>query len=302
MKLKVHNIIFTILFFSPLFCWASPKEISASEHYEASFNIAKDDVLQIQANFSSFVIENWDKSEIEIKGDVNVVSRNEEKAQKLLKNIKVNISQSGNTVLLEVDLGDKNQSWDNNGTNEMDIKFTIKAPHWIRLAAKISFGKLNAQKITNEAKISVDYGECDIEYLGADNNQLDFAFSNSKISSFGGGTVKNAYSEMLLRKVDGNLNLESSYGKTSIESLSNQTTKIRIENNFGETNIQTDSNMTYAIESDSEFGEVNVSGKWKKETLESDWQSESFTGTLGDGSSTNASIKIDNSFGEVSIR
>ena len=64
MKLKAHNIALLIFLVAPLFSWAKNGEVTASKHYEESFSISEEGQLYLDASFSSFTIEIWDKNAV----------------------------------------------------------------------------------------------------------------------------------------------------------------------------------------------------------------------------------------------
>ncbi len=298
MKLKAHNIALLIFLIAPLFSWAKKGEVTASKHYEESFSISEGGQLDLDASFSSFSLEVWDKNEVFISGDVNIEASNQKKADKLLENFEVKMSQSGNTVNCEVGMGGNN-SWNTNGSTEMNVRFVIKAPSWILLDANLSFGELELNSLKN-AKLNIEYSELNAGSLEGSNNEVDMSFSDASIGNFGGGKLENSYGELSIGKLSGNTDLENSYGEMKIQTLTNSVKSLDIENSFGETTVTVPSSMTYDINSESSFGEVKIKGDWNEKSSDSDFQEEEKRGTLGSGSS-NGSIEVECSFGEVKI-
>ncbi|MFK7756170.1 MAG: DUF4097 family beta strand repeat-containing protein [Flavobacteriales bacterium] len=297
MKLKAHNIAVLLFLIAPIYSWA--KDVAtASKHYEERFSISQGGELDLDADFSGFEIEIWDKNEVFISGDVNIEAGSQKKADKLVESFTVNMSKSGNTVKCEVSLGGDN-TWNSNGSTEMDVEFVIKAPSWILVNANISFGKLDFSALTN-ANIDMEYGSLKAGAFEGNNNNLNSSFGSASIDTFSGGKVDNAYGEVSIGTLDGNAEVENSYGELNIQSLSASVKNLDVENSFGETNINIPSLLTYDIDSESSFGEVKIKGKWNERSQESDFQDEDKKGTLGTGTS-NGTIEVECSFGEVKI-
>ena len=72
---------------------------------EKSHKVNTSTVLRIENKFGKIEINSWDKSEFSIKVEMIAKARNEDRAQRILDNIDVDVNESSNTFRSQFELG-----------------------------------------------------------------------------------------------------------------------------------------------------------------------------------------------------
>jgi len=300
MNFKPYKTAALLLMIIPLLAFAKKEDYEASKHYEESYSISKGHGLNIEGSFASFEVVTWNKSEIKITGDVSISAKSQKKADEMVDDYEVQMSNSGTTVNLLVKLESKAKGWSNN-SSDTDVRFVVNAPSWVNFESFISFGNLDIDELSSECDIDIEYGNLDANSLLSPNAEIEVSFGNAEIAKMAGGKLENSYGQVELEMLTGPMVLENSYGELRIGQMNSGANSIKIDNSFGEVSVVMPSSNSYDVTSESSFGSVKIKGDWNETHHDSDFQSEEKRGTLGSGS-TVGTIEVENSFGEVSLK
>lgn len=298
MKLKTYKTALLLIALLPITLIAKKAEYEASKHYEETYSIGKNHKLEIEGSFASFELVNWDKDEIHISGDVKVSARNQAKADEMIENYTVEMSNSGSIVKLKVSL-DSNKNKGSSNTDS-DVKFTIKAPEWVKLKSRITFGNLDMASKNAETDIYMEYGNLSAIALMGSDNSLSVSFGNINVQDFGGGSLSASFGSAEIAEIKGNTSIESSYSQCQIAGLNGSVKTLDIANSFGQISLSLSAQQAYEVVSNSSFGELSIKGQWNEKHYKSEYDSEQKEGVFGKGNVA-GKIKIENSFGNVKI-
>ncbi|MEM7162363.1 MAG: DUF4097 family beta strand repeat-containing protein [Bacteroidota bacterium] len=299
MKLKTYSIGFFLFALLPLAAFANKSDYEAKKHFEETYSISKNHTLEIEGSFASFEVVTWNQNEVHISGDITITAKNQAKADQLLNEYEVKMSNSGDKVSLSVRLESKNKD-KNSSKMESDVKFTIKAPEWLKLDAHVAFGNLDLARNTAENAIEMEYGNLSATALDGANNMIHMSFGNVNMENFGGGDLTALFSKVEIDEVKGNSKIESSYSTCQIHAMNANVKEVTIGNSFGDTSLSIPAQNSYEIESSSSFGSMKVKGPWNEKYYKSEFDSEQKKGTFGNGAVI-GSITVNNSFGSVKV-
>ncbi|RZK46393.1 MAG: hypothetical protein EOO87_23650, partial [Pedobacter sp.] len=88
-----------------------------SKTFSKSFNLDKGDKINLNNQFGSITIKIWNKNEIKVDADIKAYAKSEDEAQKLLDDVSVNATKSGDLVAYKTNMGDRNGNWGSNVKN-----------------------------------------------------------------------------------------------------------------------------------------------------------------------------------------
>jgi hypothetical protein len=188
----------------------------AKQEYAEAFNVSRGVTLSSDTKYSDIELLAWDKDIIDILVVVEVDASSKSKAEDALKKVKVHMSKSGNTVLLDTEL---EQGWSKNVKTKIDI--TINAPAYINLNLDNSYGDLFIQEVSGHTLLDLAYCNLKAGTLSRGDekpyNKLKLAYSNGVIDRAGWMELEVAYSDMEINASE-MLSMESKYSKLTGES------------------------------------------------------------------------------------
>ena len=229
-----------------------------------SFDVNKDATLSVKNKFGKVQCENWDKNSISIEVTITVQASSQEKANKYLDKIKIEITGSSSLVTaitsMEDNLFDK-------GNNEMSIDYMINIPGTINVELTNKFGDIILSEVGGTSIIDLGYGTIDAKKLLGNTNKLDIEFSDGyigyiksanmdlkyselKIDEVSDMTVESKFSELNIGKIDV-LTLETGYDDDFVGYVRN----IDIEADFSDVEVRT---VEQTLTANFDYGELKV--------------------------------------------
>ena len=193
------------------------KEKKINKEYTVNANAA----LEIDNSYGNIDVVSWSENRTVIEVHIITNGDNEEKVKEKLKDIDVEFSATASRVSAKTGFkGKKNGSWSwfggKNKNVHMEINYTVKVPVTNSVDLNNDYGAINLDKLEGHAKISCDYGQIIVGELMADNNYLNFDYTNnSTIGYMKSGKINADYSGFTLEKV-GNLELTADYTKSEV--------------------------------------------------------------------------------------
>lgn len=278
---------FCLLLFLVLFCselgWAGKLESSKKKEIIKSFNVGKNDILQVDNRFGNITVAHWNKNEVFIRVLIEVKVRNEEKVQAIMDCINIRMEKTGNTVSAVTNL--RSQNGNNGGKQSFTINYYVNMPSDLTCAMTqkfgnivmpemnngkcnlhVKYGNLNGGNFTGALNIGIQYGNMVISDV--DNATLELAYCNkSSIRNASQLNIDSKYSDLTLGNVC-KMNVESKYGDVRINKLDDGYMELKYGNcKIGELKhsirVEELSYSTLTIkELAAKFDEVNVDAKF----------------------------------------
>ena len=119
-----------------LFCsvsgWAAKQESIKKKEINKSFNVGKNDILQVDNRYGNITVTHWSKSEVSIRVVIEAKARNDEKAQAIIDRVNIRMEKMGNTVSAVTSLRSQNGIVlkVNSLLQQRNLGFTAKSPRW----------------------------------------------------------------------------------------------------------------------------------------------------------------------------
>jgi DUF4097 and DUF4098 domain-containing protein YvlB len=169
---SIFYLTISILSLFLLLSSSSYADREVKETEEETFEMEPGGTLKISANEGYIDIRSWDRSEVEIRMTKYARGKNKREAQRLLKDIEVEIERTGNRLIIrERDFGDESYSlfdlFDPDTWNRMSgrgtwIDFELKVPREIDLDIITDEGDIAVSNVEGDFEIDTDEGDIEL--------------------------------------------------------------------------------------------------------------------------------------------
>ncbi|MEP5612679.1 MAG: hypothetical protein ABJP45_10545 [Cyclobacteriaceae bacterium] len=176
---------------------------------EKSYNVDPTTLLDIENKFGRIEINSWDKSEFSIRVEIIGKSRNDERAQRIIDNIDIDISEGSEQISFETTLG-KSKNRDNDG---FEVNYTISMPEINPLEIRNSFGDVLMGDRAGDLDIHVSYGSMRVGDV-AGSTDLKLSFGSGEINNIQDGDLVIKYSDF---NIESAKELELNQGFSDVE-------------------------------------------------------------------------------------
>jgi hypothetical protein len=195
-------------------------KIEKKKTYKKEYNVNDNNTLHIDNEYGNINITTWNENRIYIEVIVTASAKEEKWVDSKLDEIKIYMSQTGNSVSARTEISDDNWNWGfSNKKIQFKIDYFIKMPIKNNVILNNEYGRISLSELEGESKISCDYGGITIGELKNSNNHLDLEYCNNSTIEYAKNiNIEAAYSSLQLTKID-NSTLSAAYCKTIIESV-----------------------------------------------------------------------------------
>ena len=276
MKLPFKILIVLLVLPALVFANENPKfkgKYTKTKTINKEYTVNAEAALLVVNRYGNIDIITWNENRTVIEVVITTNGNNEEMVQKKLDAINVEFSGNASKVIAKTIIkGKKGSSWSLWGKNKnnvsMEINYTIKLPVTNSVDLSNDYGAISINNLDGHARISCDYGQVIIGALNADNNYLDFDYTqNSTIGYMKSGKINADYSGFVLKKTErlelnadytgseitevADLNYNSDYGKIKVGKAG----KINGRGDYTPLNVGT---LSGAMNINTDYGSVTV--------------------------------------------
>ena len=226
MKLALQYKLFAYLLLLPLVMIANngngkDGKYKKEKTITKTFNVNDNATLKVDNSYGNLDIVTWDGNTIDFEIKITTTGDNEEKVQEKLDDITVDFSSSPDLVTA-ITKFNKNKgkswwSWTNSNNVQMKINYIIKMPITNNVNLNNDYGNINLGKLEGRAELNCDYGKITTKELMADNNSINFDYSNNCYFEFiKGGKIDADYSGFTVSKANA-LEINADYTQSKVE-------------------------------------------------------------------------------------
>ena len=224
MKTKLQFKAIVTLLLIPSFIFSLTNEGVKHEKRKVikkEYTVNANATLNIDNSYGNIDIVTWNENRVEIEVTITTKSSNEEKAQKKLDDITVEFSATNDYVSAKTKFNkSKSSSWWNWGKNNnvnMEINYVVKLPVTNSVDLDNNYGSINLDKLEGHAKIDCDYGQITTKELMADDNIINFDYTNnSHFEYIKSGKINADYSSYTVAKTK-KLDISADYTNSNVE-------------------------------------------------------------------------------------
>ncbi|SDE53480.1 hypothetical protein SAMN05216464_10769 [Mucilaginibacter pineti] len=212
--------------------------IEKIKNYSKSYSVDGNDVINIDNRFGKITVNTWAKNEVKVDVQIKVVANDDDKAQKLLDNVKIMDSKDGSDVFFKTYIksdDDNNGSWSSlfsgkrSSSHSISINYTVYMPAKSALNITNKYGSTNLPDLDGKLNINNSYGSLVAKVLSHTGNQIKVRYGSANIGSLNDSELDVAYGSLDLGDCN-KLNADVSYGSAKIGRI---TTSGNINLKFG---------------------------------------------------------------------
>jgi hypothetical protein len=220
------------------------KDAEFTREIKKEFNVNPDAKLVLENKYGDIRISNSTENKVTIVVQITVDARDLESAVKIFEKVKINFSNTPDLVEARtVTEGNLNVR------GRFSIDYIVTMPVTMSLEAENKFGDLVAGEIGGKAKITVGYGNLEINKLSNSDNLIEVKFGRSDIDWIKGAVMILKYSQFD-GDYAGSLNLNSSYSDFSANQV------IALDATFEGGNL--DLEATSVLTCRSKFSDISI--------------------------------------------
>jgi hypothetical protein len=206
-------------------------DVEKSKKIAKNYDVSQQVKLDIRNSFGKVHVNTWDKNTISV--DIEIIARmnSEERAQRLLDKIDIEINESSSVISFETKI---NKSMNNKNSEEFEINYMVNMPKKNVLNLKNSFGTTYLGESSADHTIKISYGDFKFENLTGNSNikisfsdgsmrgvtsgEIEIKYSDVEIGTLGNVKMEQGFSDVVIDKA-GTIDLESKYGDMEIGTV-----------------------------------------------------------------------------------
>ncbi len=196
-----------------------------TKSFSKSYSIGRGDKVNVSNIYGSLIIKTWDKNEVKVDADIRAFANSEDEAQKLIDNVSISSSKSGDEAVFKTQMEDRNGSWGNGSRNgkrwrrEVKIFMTVYLPSSVALSASQQYGNLEMPDFSGPTALKVQYGKLITGDLSNVNNFISAQYTSVDLKDVNKATIKQQYGSGLTIASIGDLNLNAQYATVRIGDI-----------------------------------------------------------------------------------
>ncbi|MCJ8208278.1 hypothetical protein MUY27_01070 [Mucilaginibacter sp. RS28] len=192
--------------------------------YTKSYNVDRDDQIQIDNRFGKVTVNTWNKNEVKVEVQVKADANEEEDAQKLLDNVTISDSKDGSLVSFKTNIGGESGSWGtwfNLGkvrTRKIEVNYTVYMPIKNSLSITNRYGNTELPELLGKVVVDNAYGSFTAKTLNNPACEIKVRYGSARIDNLVGSDLNVAYGNLVVGESD-KLNADISYGSAKIGKI-----------------------------------------------------------------------------------
>lgn len=196
-----------------------------SKSFSKSFGIGKGDKVSISNIYGNIIFKTWDKGEVKVDADIRAFANSDDEAQKLIDNVSILATKSGDEAAFKTQMENSNGNWGNGSRNgkrwrrEVKIFMTVYLPSNVALTASQQYGNVELPDFSGPTSLKVQYGKITTGDLSNANNFISAQYTTVNLQNVTKATIKQQYGSGLTIASVGDLNLNAQYATVRIGDI-----------------------------------------------------------------------------------
>lgn len=194
--------------------------------FSKSFAIDKNDKVNLANQYGSITIKTWSKNEVKVDVDIKAYAKTADEAKKLIDDLSIAATKTGDLVSFKTDRGDKNGNWGSNVRNgktiwrrEIKVHYVVYMPTGNSLTASQQYGNIILDDFSGPTSLKVQYGDIIAANLSNTNNYISIQYGKGHVKDMGGATIKHQYGNGFTLENVGNIDLNAQYTAVKIGNI-----------------------------------------------------------------------------------
>ncbi|MFI5451582.1 hypothetical protein ACHMWN_05435 [Pedobacter sp. UC225_61] len=194
--------------------------------FSKTFSVDKSDKINLSNRYGEMVIKIWDRNEIKVDADIKAYSTSDNDAQKLLDDVSITATKTGDLVTYKTNIEDKNSNWGKSIRNgkvlwrkEIKVNYVVYMPANNALTLSNMYGNVNMGNLAAALYAKVQYGNFTAGNLSSTNNYIFVQYGNTNVQELNKAVVKQQYGKGLTIGTVGTLDLDVQYAGADITNI-----------------------------------------------------------------------------------
>ncbi|MBB2146156.1 hypothetical protein GM921_11715 [Pedobacter sp. LMG 31464] len=196
--------------------------------FSKSFSLDKNDKINLSNQYGNIVIKTWDKDEIKVDVDIKAYAKTDEDAQKLLDDVSITATKTGDLVTYRTNVGERNGDWGRRVKNgktvwrrEAKVYYTVYMPSSNALTAGQSYGNITMDDFSGPTSLKVQYGNLITGDLRNTNNYVNVQYGKANLKNVNQARINHEYGGGLTVASINDLELDAQYTSVNIGTIKN---------------------------------------------------------------------------------
>ena len=211
---------------------------------EKNYKVGAATKLSIENKFGKVAINSWDKNEFDVKIEIIGKGRNEERAQRILDAIEIDITESSSEIVFETEF----DKFKNKNEEGFEINYTVYMPESNPLDIRNSFGDVTMGDRRGDLDLNVSYGSLRVGDATGD-VEIKLSFGSGSVNEIADGEVTVKYSNLEIENA-GRLDMNQGFSDVEI----NEVEDLEIDGKYGKLEIE----KAHKIDGDIQFSGFEI--------------------------------------------
>lgn len=197
-----------------------------SKSFTKSFTVDKNDKINLSNQYGTITIKTWDKNEIKVDVDMKAYAKTDDEAQKLIDDLSISATKSGDLVSYKTEMGDRNGNWGSSVKNgktiwrrEVKVYYTVYMPANNSLTVSQQYGNVIIGDFSGPTSLKLQYGNLTAGNLMNGNNYISIQYGKGEVKDMGGAQIKHQYGSGITLGTVSNLDLNAQYTSVKITAV-----------------------------------------------------------------------------------
>ncbi|WP_430409459.1 hypothetical protein [Kordia sp.] len=188
------------------------------------FSVASDALLKVSNSYGVVHMTSWDKNTVAIEVVIKTNGDSADKVSERLGQIDVDFNNTQSMVNASTRFG-KNKAkswwkWNKRNKVNVTVNYTIKFPKGNEVNVSNDYGSIFLNRAENKVSLNIDHGTMEIGELLADDNSLNFDYTNNvTIAYMKSGRINADYSSFTVNNAE-NIELNADHTKSQFGTIS----------------------------------------------------------------------------------
>jgi len=273
-----------------------------------TYNVGPDDRLSVDNSFGNVVVTTWDKNVIQVDIEIGVRASTDDKAQRMMDEIKVTDKQGSGEISFKTEIGKMNSKGNNNHSDDEEsrkfyVDYRISMPSKNALTIENSFGKTVIPDFTGKASLTSKFGELTTGNI-PNARLIHVEFGKAEIGPLNNAEVVFKFnSQSEIARLSGNSKVDVQFCSNVNIVVDNTVKELSLYQSYSTINLQVPEDLSAHFDVFTNFGSFKNKTRFEIDKESDDDNSGpkfdmNYSGTAGSGA---AKIKIKSSFGSVRV-
>lgn len=194
--------------------------------FSKSFAIDKSDKVNLSNQYGSITVKTWAKNEIKVDVDMKAFAKTADEAQKLIDDLSIEATKTGDLVTFKTERGDRNGNWGSSVKNgktiwrrEIKVHYVVYMPASNSLTVSQQYGNINLEDFAGPTSLKVQYGDLIAGNLTNTNNYISIQYGKGIVKDMGGATIKHQYGSGIAIGNVGDVDVNAQYTGVKIGNV-----------------------------------------------------------------------------------